>query len=94
MNAFAEDTKAQIPVGIAVGPNQTIEISFDDMTNTQGCNFNGAYVVDPTVDAETRKSMLSLFLASKVAAIPVQVRLHGCSDRPRFHYVFLDVNWI
>lgn len=94
-NAFAEDTPAQVPVGIAIGPNQSIEVSFQNMTNNQGCPFNGAYVIDSSLDTDSKKEMLSALLAAKAANIPVRLRLNQCGgDRPKFYYVFMDVDWI
>ena len=93
-NAFAEDTRAQVPIGIAVGPNQNIEVSFPNMTNYQGCAFSGAFVIDPTLDKETKSAMLSLLMQAKATNTPVRVRLNGCTDRPTFSYVFMDVNWL
>lgn len=89
----AEDTAAQIPIGIAVGPDQNIEVSFANMTNGQNCSYNGAFVIEPTLDKTTKNQMLALLMQAKALKLPIKVRLNGCVDRPKFFYVFLDENW-
>lgn len=92
--ANAYDTPAQVPIGIAVSPNLAVEVSFPNMQNPDGCPFNGAYIIDTSVDLDARKAMLSLLLAAKTANLPVSVRLGGCTDRPKIIYVFMNANWI
>ena len=94
LNAFAEDTPPQVPVGIAVGPNSTIEVSFPDMSNSQGCDFNRAFMIASDLDTDTKDKMIALLLTAKVTNTPVRVRLDGCYDRPRIVYVFYDVDWL
>ena len=89
-----QDTPPQVPVGIAVGGGLHVEVSFPDMANTQGCNVNSAFVVDPILDRETKEAMLSILLIAKELGLPVRVRLQGCTDRPKFNYVFLAVDWL
>ena len=94
-HAFAEDTASQVPIGIAVGPNQNIEVSFQSMANSQGCTFNGAYVIDSSLDTDSKKQMLAMLLTAKATKSPVRLRLNLCSvDRPKFNSVFMDVNWL
>ncbi|MCB1036834.1 MAG: hypothetical protein KDD47_23615 [Acidobacteria bacterium] len=92
--AAVQDTAAQVPSGIAVGPGLNIEVSFPNMANSQGCGYNGAFVIDGTVNAASRQAMLQLLLAAKEHGWKVRVRLSGCSDRPKFHYVFIEPSWL
>lgn len=93
LKADAYETAPAVPIGIAAGPSGIIEVSFPTMENPDGCAFNGAYMLNPTLDTTTKKSMLSLLITAKTTNRPVQVRLSGCSDRPLIEYVFLDLNW-
>lgn len=93
-HAAAQDTPAQLISGIAVGPGLNIEVSFPNMSNSQGCGFNGAYVIDSTVDAATRQSILALLLTAKDRGWKVRMRLSGCADRPKFHYAFIEPTWL
>ena len=92
--AAYQDTPPQVPLGIAVGPSLNIEVSFSNMSNSQGCSFNGAFVVDPTLDRETKLAILDVLLFAKEHGLPVRVRLDGCTDRPKFYYAFLTPTWI
>ncbi|WP_144397567.1 hypothetical protein ABF162_09720 [Vibrio coralliilyticus] len=94
INAFAFDTPAQVPIGVAVGPNTTVEVNFANMVNPEGCPYNGAYVVNPSLDRETKSMMLSTLLTAKASNQRVRVRLSGCTDRPQIIIVFLESTWI
>lgn len=89
-----EDRPAMVPLGIAIGPSLTVEVSFASMTNNQGCEFNGAYVLDSGQDTATREAMLAVLRSAKDTERPVRVRLHGCTDRPKITHVFLDATWL
>lgn len=93
-HAAVQDTPAQVLKGVAVGPGLNIEVSFQNMTNSQGCGFNGAYVIDNTLDAATKQSILALLLSAKEHGWSVRVRLSGCADRPKFHYAFIEPTWL
>ncbi|MDC5855549.1 hypothetical protein [Vibrio europaeus] len=94
LNAFAFDTPAQVPIGVAVGPNTTVEVNFANMVNPEDCSYNGAYVVNHSLDRETKSMMLSTLLTAKASNQRVRVRLSGCTDRPQIINVFLESTWI
>jgi hypothetical protein len=64
------------------------------MSSSQGCGYNGAYAIDNNVDAASRQAILALLVAAKQNGWNVRVRLNGCADRPKFHYVFIEPSWI
>ena len=91
--ASFEDTPPQLIKGLATGRFGT-EVSFDDMSNSQGCGFNGAYVLEPTLGVHAKNRILSLLIFAKQKGLTVRVRLNGCTDRPKFNNVFVDVGWL
>ena len=92
--SFAEDTPGQVPMGLAVGDNNQFEVSFSNMSNSQGCSNSVAFTVDPALDVVSKSYMFSLLVDAKNNNRPVRVRLNGCTDRPKFNYLFVEANWL
>lgn len=92
--AAPENTPAQVPTGIAIGAGLNVEVNFPNMNNAQGCSFSGAFVVDQSLDAETKKAILSVLLTAKASNQRVRVGLSGCTDRPKINYAFFEATWV
>lgn len=89
-----ETTPAQVPTGIAIGAGLNVEVNFPNMNNAQGCSFSGAFVVDQSLDVETKKAILSVLLTAKASNQRVRVGLSGCTDRSKINYVFFEATWV
>jgi hypothetical protein len=92
--SFSEDTPGQIPLGLAVGNNGIFEVSFPNMNNSQGCSNSIAFIVDPALDVVSKSYMFALLVDAKNNGRAIRVRLSGCTDRPKFNYVFSEANWL